>query len=197
MVVRYQRHGCADLDDELPYVLDVLARAGAERVIAVGASVGGMMARRLATVVSVAGVVLVDSASEDFRVEGPLPHDVRAALRAEVVDNEEGIDLRSTHSRLREDRLRGTLAGVPLVVVARGEGRWPVPSDVAVQLDAAWRAAQEGLRDLSERAVLVVAARSGHHVAQDRPDLVAAAVRHLAAPGSVTTEQLARVASAG
>src|SRR5688500_18271086 len=70
-VVHYQRHGCADLDDELSSVLDVLARAGAERVIAVGASVGGLMARRLATVVPLAGVVLVDSASEDFRVAGP------------------------------------------------------------------------------------------------------------------------------
>ena len=89
-----------------------------------------------------------------------------------------------------------SVAGVVLVVLARGQARWPVSRDVAVRLDAAWTAAQEGFRGLSERAVLVVAARSGHHVAQDRPDLVAAAIRCLAAPGSMTTEQLTHLASA-
>lgn len=193
-VVHYRRTGATDLDDELPGVVSLLASTGAQRVIAVGASVGGLMARRLATVLALAGVVLVDSAMEDFPGDEPLPEQVIAALHDEVAHNEEGIAVELTHARLHEDRLRGSMAGVPLVVLARGTNDWPVEAQVGTSLAEAWRRGQERLCGLSDRSLLVIAQGSGHHVAQERPELVAAATRHMVAPGEVTAEDLLRTA---
>ncbi|MHB1134450.1 MAG: alpha/beta fold hydrolase [Chloroflexota bacterium] len=78
-------------------------------------------------------------------------------------------------------RSAGALAGVPLVVIARGQPDAPagLSAQVVERAEAAWRRLLEALAQQSEQGRLVVAERSGHGVMFDQPELIVATVREL------------------
>jgi pimeloyl-ACP methyl ester carboxylesterase len=81
------------------------------------------------------------------------------------------------HARLRRGRRPGQYGRLPLWVVARGRKDWPTDPDVAAALQERWTRCQRSLTELSGRARFVQPEDSGHHIALDRPDLVAVVVR--------------------
>lgn len=75
-------------------------------------------------------------------------------------------------------------ADLPLTVVVHGEPRGLLPMASAAEERAAepgWIAAQQAFAARSTRGRLVVAAGSGHLIAQERPDLVVAEVKDVVA----------------
>lgn len=89
-----------------------------------------------------------------------------------------GADLEADYDPAR-------LGNLPLVVLTRG--RPPDPEALPPNLDpaiaargeAVWQDLQSELATLSSRGVRLTAARSGHHIAADQPELVSAAIRGL------------------
>ena len=174
--VVHRRGGRADLDDELSATWRTAESAGIRAPLVVGASLGGIVGRLLALDRPVPGLVLLDSAMEDFPGDLDLPEEVRRALRDELTENDEDIDVLAAHARLRDERRPGMYGERPVWVVARGRNDWPTDPDVATALQEGWTRGQRSLTELSNRVRFVQPEDSGHHIAVDRPDLVAAVI---------------------
>jgi pimeloyl-ACP methyl ester carboxylesterase len=77
---------------------------------------------------------------------------------------------------LEEVRATGSLGDIPLIVVSRA------PSSIdSKRFLAFWKALQDELARLSLRGSRVIAEGSSHGIAQDRPDVVIAAIRDVVA----------------
>jgi len=73
---------------------------------------------------------------------------------------------------------QNVLGDLPLVVISRGLSEEEGPQ--AVQREEAHRKDEATLVTLSSAGRLIVAAKSGHHVPIDEPDVVASAIRGIA-----------------
>jgi pimeloyl-ACP methyl ester carboxylesterase len=174
--VVHRRGGSADLDVELSSTWRAAESAGIRSPLVVGASLGGIVGRLLALDRPVSALVLLDSAMEDFPGDLDLPGEVRRALMDELTENDEDIDVPAAHARLRVERRPGMYGELPVWVVARGRNDWPTDPDVAIALQEGWTHRQRSLTELSSRVRFAQPEDCGHHIAVDRPDLVAAVV---------------------
>lgn len=148
-------------------------------VVLVGASYGGLVARMVADDGRgrVVGLVLVDS-----------PHEHLARTMAELVgpaaqvlvENPERVDLTASFHQAGARSAPGSLGDLPLAVLARHRGPWPGGGPWADTADRLWRGHQRMLLPLSSSATYEEVAGAGHYVCQDRPEVVADAVRRLA-----------------
>ncbi len=188
---------CQEVVTDLHRLL-VVARIAPPYVL-VGHSLGGFVARLFAHryAEQVAGLVLVDSAHEDWatRTTAVVPSETAgepeavkelrsAAAGWSVADPAawmEGIDLRACCAQVRAT---GSLGDLPLVVLSATEEGWPFPA-VSADLKSAWLqeslAVQRELARLSTQSTHIVldASESGHFIQFDRPDVVVDAVRHV------------------
>lgn len=181
----------AEIARDLHGVLD--AADVSRPVILVGHSNGGICVRAFAGLwpAEVAGMVLVDSAHEaqEQVLRGALSWRIRlfeaATLPMLMVVPRRvrgGADRRSMARELRSfKRLTaadqpltgGALGDTPLIVLTRGRAAGPaVPEDWR-----RWHGLHEELAALSANSRHVVAARPGHYLHKDEPDLVTAAIR--------------------
>ena len=180
--LRNGRHVVADLHA-------LLTAAGERNVVLVGHSLGGAFARLYADVhrERVAGLVLLDAVNEresDAVAELLTPAQRSAAAGMRPM-SPEGLDIDAI---FRELRAAAKPLAVPLVVVARG---LPLADD---EMPPVWSAEQRRRREqvrkdlqaelarLSPAGTLIVAARSGHFVHQDEPEVVVDAIRRVIAP---------------
>ncbi len=170
------------LVDDLAALEDQLLQR-ADELLLLGASYGGLLARAFAGRhrAHVRGVVLVDAVHEDVYER------MRELVGEEadtVVANAEGLDLVTAVDQARS-LLRGhdDLGDTPVVALARDRLR---PDERAVHprvadLDRVWREQQQRLAACSSRGRLAVVEGAGHLICAERPEVVAAAVREVAA----------------
>jgi pimeloyl-ACP methyl ester carboxylesterase len=160
-----------------------------EPYVLVGHSLGGANIRYLAakTPHAVAGMVLVDSASEQqpARYWALLPDAALAEFKQGLSAIPEGIDFDTFRDGLeRLATVNPSLGKLPLVVLARGKPL-PTPPDVsperARQLEDVWRSMQGALPRLSSNSAYAVVENAGHHIQRDRPDAVISAVNEVVA----------------
>ena len=136
-----------------------------EPVVLVGHSYGGMPVRAFegAYPGDVGGMVLIDVSSEP---EVPVYERLDAGP---WIDRTDRIDMDAT---VRELRVAGDLADIPVVVVTAGiiEDEWLATVPILAARS------QARLAGLSSNAFQVVAPESGHFVHRDAPDVVLAAI---------------------
>ena len=167
-----------------------LAEAGIRPPVAlVGHSLGGLAVDLFAREHpdEVAGLVFLDAIQPTFdaRLELMLVPSARAARRRDLELNEEGIVFDDIVASEDEVAAAPPLPGVPAVVLVHGDpfgeetAAWP-----SARAEALWTELQRGLAVQLPMARLPVAARSGHRIQHDRPDLVADAIREVLATGT-------------
>jgi pimeloyl-ACP methyl ester carboxylesterase len=170
------------LVDDLSDLEDLLLGQPGD-VLLLGASYGGLLARAFAGRHRdvVRGVVLVDAVHEDVYAR---MREIVGDEADTVIANAEGLDLVRAVDQART-LLRGhdDLGDTPVVALARDGLR---PDEHAVHprvadLDRVWREQQELLATCSTRCRLDVVPGAGHLICSERPDVVAAAVREVAA----------------
>lgn len=142
--------------------------------VVVGASLGGLVAQLYARTdpADVAGVVLVDSLHPDLdgQIEKLLPRKAALRRRAELELNRERVRFDDILRSEREVAAAPPWAGVPLVVLRHGVPFTPR------SVEALWVRLQQDLAASTPGGKLVVAAKSGHRVAEQQPALVAQAI---------------------
>lgn len=149
--------------------------------VLVGHSLGGIYVRLYASRFpeDVVGMVLVESSHED-QVEQLIA--AGAPKESETLpppnQNRERTDLDATLDEMRAMKWRTT---IPLVVLARGTSMrqaYPLLSDERIRkIDNAWLELQRDLAGRSTNGRLVIAAKSGHNIQADQPEVVIAAIR--------------------
>ncbi len=148
----------------------------------------------------VVGVLLVDSAHPDMgiRLMAGLP--VESTDEPESIkawrqyltwisnsnglepNNQEGVDLQAGNEQVRNTQPLGDL---PLVVISRNpdNSEWanlpPLPAETNATLRQIWQDLQSELAGLSSNSTRVIAARSGHMIPTEEPELVIEAIRRL------------------
>lgn len=157
--------------------------------VLVGHSLGGILTRLYASYYpkEVVGMVLVDSAHEDEADRGValMPTDtlkdiLRTAKPEDLkVQGQEAIDSCSIRSVMNALNWRGD---IPLVVLTQGvpyrTEDYPNPS-LAPKYYQLHLEMQKDLVNRSNKGKQVIAAKSGHFIHQDEPDLVINAVRQV------------------
>jgi pimeloyl-ACP methyl ester carboxylesterase len=160
-----------------------------ESLVLVGHSLGGLLARLYASdyPAEVAGLVLVDAASEDAaEIWSLLPAEGRKKLRAGFDTGAEHLDFDAFQEGMALVRARDKAAGEqplgerPLIVLT---GTKQEAVQVSPQVDArvfeVWLDLQAEMVKLSQNSVEIVTQESGHYVQVDQPDLVVSAVREV------------------
>lgn len=197
------------LDDLVAMLAAVEARPP---YVFVAHSFGGFIARVFAQRYpdEVGGIVLVDSAQEDFifgiqkilesrtlpprRFDEPDWFTWRRFDQAQYSDpqfprnilNDEGIDLTMCYEQVRE---ASSLGALPLTLVSstkrdddrKNNGAEGAVAEWEIAAEKAWNACQVKLLELSTDATHVLAHESGHYVQDDQPDLVIAAITQMLA----------------
>lgn len=143
--------------------------------ILVGHSFGGMNVRLYTSQHpdQVAGLVLVDSSHED------LPHRFAAVMpspeRESFLEQEAGKNGEHVNILVSSDQLRSStpLPNIPVVVLTSAV-KW-LPDRV----EQVRQELQSELTHLVPNTKQIIAARSGHFIQQDQPDLVIAAIRSM------------------
>lgn len=155
--------------------------------VLVGHSFGGLVVRLYATTYpdEVAGLVLVDSAHEDYydQQRAVLTPAQWAAFTQEPAHATEPlferIDVDASAIQMREAAAASPLRPMPLVVITHGRPwDWPPGYPVAA-LEAIWTPLQEELAALTPDARLVVAEQSQHFIPGDQPDLITTSIRQV------------------
>jgi pimeloyl-ACP methyl ester carboxylesterase len=186
-VVAYDRAGLGGsppatdpviLARQLADLRSVIAAATTGRCVLAGHSWGGVLVQLLAVQRPdlVAGLVLVDPADE--RLADALPWVIRRGARLARLgraDELRGGDTAASLALLRE--LRGVQPPFPDVPVVVLSGTRGFPR----RFRARWTQLQAGLAASAPRGRHLVAHRAGHQLHRDRPDLVAGAIRQIAA----------------
>ena len=154
---------------------------------------GGLIVQHYAHeyLAEVAGLVLVDANHPDqtnraaLLLPPPTPHDnsrlvsLRRILTMpyeEDPSDPEGIDIRACAPQICEAGLLGT---IPLVVLTAGHHTGPpdLPTSFLTQYERMSQDLQRDLTRLSTQSTHVIAARSGHFIQDDEPELVIDAIR--------------------
>jgi len=173
----------AHMADELGELLDRLAPR--ERVVLVGASLGGLITQVYAGEHPgrVAGVVFVDSLhpDSDRLIARAIGRRAATVNRRTLSRNPEGARWADL---VASDRQAAAAAvgfpPVPLVALKHGisfdPGGQPVPA-----VERIWGRLQRELAGLSPSGRVVVARRSHHRIAEDQPELVVRAIRSVLA----------------
>jgi pimeloyl-ACP methyl ester carboxylesterase len=156
--------------------------------VLVGASVGGLNAQLFAAEHpdDVAGLVLVDSLHPDFdrRIEALLPKKLKLRRRDELGLNQEHVLFAQILASEREVAAAPALPAIPLVVIRHGKPFSTDPGWPSAKVEALWRSLQADLAArVSPPARVVLAARSGHRIAEQQPALVAAEILRVVAAG--------------
>jgi pimeloyl-ACP methyl ester carboxylesterase len=163
---------------------DLLAEANVgPPYVLTGASLGGMNAQLFAAAHpdEIAGVVLVDSLHPDLdrRIEPLLGRRGARERRRALARNAEGVtyeDLLASDDELRA--ARADFPPVPLIALEHGisfdSGGEPV-----LKIERLWGELQRDNAALSPDGRVVVAERSHHRIAEDRPDVVVDAIREV------------------
>ncbi len=161
-----------------------LAGAGlAPPYVLVGHSFGGQNMRLYASrhPADVVGLVLVDAQHPDLarRFAAILTPPEWAQFLAGYTANREGADLLASDAEMAAAT---PIPPVPLVALARGIAPRPEdfpPAWPIAALEVIWQELQGQLAIASPEGVLRRAARSGHYIQRDEPDLVVAAIRRV------------------
>ena len=160
---------------QLADLSSVIAAATTGRCVLAGHSWGGVLVQLLAVQRPdlVAGLVLVDPADE--RTAGVLPGTARRVLRLGRPDELRGADTAASQARLRELRqAQPPFPGVPVVVLSATRG-------FPRRFRSHWTELQAGLAASAPRGRHVLVHGTGHPIHRQRPDLVAGAIRQVAA----------------
>jgi len=170
--------------------------------ILVGHSGGGMMARVFADQYpnEVAGLVLVDSAHPEMgaRLLASLPPKSTFEPKGIktwrtwlnwMVDShgssyrdQEGLDTRVSNAQVKAAK---PLGDIPLVVISRSpnnpnmEDRNPLPAKTNASLRQIWQEMQKELAGWSTNSTQIIAAKAGHDIPTEEPELIIEAVRKL------------------
>jgi pimeloyl-ACP methyl ester carboxylesterase len=174
---------CEELTADLHAVADAVR---IERpFVLVGHSFGGLLARFYARAWpgELSGVVFVDPAVEEnlILIRRTMTPEQRAYLDREVAGRKEKVDRPGCNDRVGAT---GTLGDVPLVLIVATRVE-PLPSDLPqpqAPVAAVYARRREMMRKfltLSTRTREVMAARSGHVVMKDEPEIVIGAIRDL------------------
>jgi len=155
---------------------DLLRKAGLPApYVLVGHSFGGLNVRLFASQYpnEVAGIVLVDSSSEEeySRYAALLPPGQQGGYRhVNQGGNCERVDLLASAGQLRE---AAPLPHVPLTIIT------PAPKDASKETSQAHLELQADLARRAPNSVHLFAERSGHFIQSDRPDVVIEAIRRV------------------
>jgi pimeloyl-ACP methyl ester carboxylesterase len=174
----------ADLVADLATLLQRAKVAGP--YVLVGASFGGLDVQLFGATHpdDVAGIVLVDSLHWDFdrRIEKLLPTKLALQRRDELGLNRERIFYPQILASEREVHAALPLPDVPLVVIRHGIPFSTAPGWPSRAVEQLWLALQNDLaNETPTPGSIVLAARSGHRIAEQQPALVAAQVEHVVA----------------
>jgi len=153
----------------------VITTATTGPCVLAGQSWGGILVQLLALRRPdlVAGLVLVDPADE--RTAGALPGPARRALRLGRPDELRGADTAASQAQLRELRqAEPPFPDVPVVVLSATRG-------FPRRFRSHWTELQAGLAASAPRGRHVLVHGTGHPIHRQRPDLVAGAIRQVAA----------------
>jgi pimeloyl-ACP methyl ester carboxylesterase len=146
--------------------------------VLVGASLGGLNVQLFAAQHpdEVAGIVLVDSLHWDFdrRVEQLLPKALKLQRREELGLNRERIFFPQIVASERQAHAAPPLPDVPLVVIRHGKPFSTAKGWPSAKVEALWKRLQEDLAGAN--GTVVLAAKSGHRIAEQQPGLVAAQI---------------------
>jgi len=203
-----------DIVNDLHALLSAAAIPG--QYVLVGHSAGGLVVRLYASEYpdDVVGMVLVDSTHEDvwLRFQEALTPDRWAEFEALTVTNQELLDaypeaerwytapLRddATTGQVRQARKDAPLRPMPLIVLAHGiPFSDPFPGWPSDKMEGIMFALQQDLAQLVPDARLVVAAKSGHNIHQDQPELVVDAIQQVVAAARDPRAWAAPAASGG
>jgi pimeloyl-ACP methyl ester carboxylesterase len=160
--------------------------------VLVGHSLGGLVVRLYASAYpdEAAGLVLVDASHEDSEAQ------VKALLTpaqwAELEQLQqaslawypdfERVDFDASMDQMRQARVDMPLRPMPLAVLSRGNSNdAPLPDWPVAAFEQMWRGLQDDLAALVPNARLSIAARSGHYIQQEQPELVVEAIRQVVA----------------
>jgi pimeloyl-ACP methyl ester carboxylesterase len=183
----------AGMADELAALLDTAAVPAP--YVVVGHSNGGMVAQLFAATHpdQVAGIVLVDSATEDQDrraaelLRSQLPSDEAEAIIAamtaippRLIDPEQ-FDHTTSREQLRASRTTTPLPTVPMTVLVHGQPPDNFPPDLAELYEPIWQDMQRKLAAIVPGTTYQVVAGTGHDIHHERPDLVADAINDIVA----------------
>jgi pimeloyl-ACP methyl ester carboxylesterase len=165
----------------------LLAEAGEKPpYVLVGASFGGLNAQLFAKQHpdDIAGLVLVDSLTPDFdaRFAGVMGPEATATRATQIEANGEGVRFADQQTSARQVATAGALPLVPLIALVHGVSFDPGVRPVR-RVERLWRAEQRRLAgEVAEGRVEIV--RGTHHgIAEERPGVVAAAIREVSGGG--------------
>ncbi len=152
--------------------------------VLVGHSMGGVNVRLFASehLDEVAGVVLVDAVGDEqfTRWFVLFPEAMKAEFRKGLTALPEGLDFDTYVSGVAEmSSSSRTLGDRPLVVLSHGKAQHDpgVSAEVQSEMEGVWADMQGQLCRLSSNCARAIAAKSGHYIQRDEPQLVVASVR--------------------
>ncbi len=102
----------------------------------------------------------------------PLVRSLNLKAEARAAMGDELLDFRLSAQQVRD---ASALPNVPMVVLTRGKRVWP-RTDRGQHMEDLWAQLQVELAGRVQRVTHIVAARSGHHIHLDQPQLVADSV---------------------
>ena len=154
--------------------------------VLVGASFGGLDVQLFAATHpdEVAGLVLVDSLhwAFDRRIEKLLPRRLALERRGELGLNRERVSFPQIVASEREVHDALPLPAVPLVVIRHGIPFSTAPGWPTRAVEQLWRELQDDLAtETPTPGSVVLAAHSGHRIAEQQPALVAAQIERVVA----------------
>ena len=162
-------------DEPPPYVL-------------AGHSFGGLIVRLYACTYpdEVAGLVLVDSAHEDYwaAIKALMTPEQQAIAFAHPPtltggSEQEWIDVDACAAQMREAAAKSPLRPMPLIVLTRGiPPEWPAGFPAA-EMEAIWLPLQKELAALVPDSRLMVAEKSSHYIQTGQPELVIESIRQV------------------
>jgi len=166
---------------------NLLSRAGITGpFLLVGHSLGGINVRLYASMYpqAVAGMVLVDSAHEEqfAKMNALIPEEIKKQFPpgAFEIRSPEKIDFEGNNAQ--KARLANWHTNIPLVVLTAANAKPDPPGPLAFLAPKWEQIRQELQQDLMHRSSKgrqIVAARSGHFIHHDQPELVVKAIREV------------------
>jgi len=166
---------------------NLLSRAGITGpFLLVGHSLGGINVRLYASMYpqAVAGMVLVDSAHEEqfAKMNALIPEEIKKQFPpgAFEIRSPEKIDFEGNNAQ--KARLAEWHTNIPLVVLTAANAKPDPPGPLAFLAPKWEQIRQELQQDLvhrSSKGRQIVAARSGHFIHHDQPELVVKAIREV------------------